>query len=255
MAETRKRIVLDAGHGGADSGSVYQGRKEKDDVLNLALSVGNILSDNGVDVIYTRTGDTYESPYEKAEMANRADADYLISFHRNSMETPNTGSGVEALVYREVGRAAEMAENINAALQEMGFRNLGVTKRPGLVLLKHSQMPAVMLEIGFIDSDADNAIFDSRYVEMAQAVANGIMEKLEQEDEERVLYRVQVGAFRIKGLADQLLIQLHSQGFPAFILEDDGFYKVQVGAFANMDNAVKMERTLRQYGYNTFLSR
>lgn len=254
MAENRKRIVLDAGHGGADSGSVYQGRKEKDDVLSLVFSVGNILEDKGVDVIYTRTEDTYESPYEKAEMANRADADYLISFHRNSMQTPNTGSGVEALVHREAGRAAEMAESINAALQEMGFVNLGVTKRPGLVLLKHSQMPAVMLEIGFIDSDADNAIFDSRYVEMAQAVANGILAKLEQE-EERVLYRVQAGAFRIKGLADQLLIQLHSQGFPAFIMEDDGFYKVQVGAFAYLDNAVKMERTLRQYGYNTFISR
>lgn len=53
------KIVLDAGHGGEDPGAVYKDRKEKDDNLKLALAVGRILEDNGVDVVYTRTTDVY----------------------------------------------------------------------------------------------------------------------------------------------------------------------------------------------------
>ena len=55
------KIMVDAGHGGADLGATYEGRQEKDDNLNLALAVGKILSQNGVDVEYTRTTDIYLS--------------------------------------------------------------------------------------------------------------------------------------------------------------------------------------------------
>ena len=83
MAE-RKIVVIDAGHGGADPGAKFEGRQEKDDALRLALAVGNILSQNGVDVRYTRTDDTYNTPLEKATMANEAGADYFVSIHRNA---------------------------------------------------------------------------------------------------------------------------------------------------------------------------
>ena len=63
-------VVIDAGHGGSDFGATYLGRKEKDDTLRLALAVGNILEENGVNVIYTRTSDVYTSPAGKAAMAN-----------------------------------------------------------------------------------------------------------------------------------------------------------------------------------------
>ena len=56
------RIALDAGHGGYDSGAVENGRREKDDNLALTLAVGEILQRNGVDVVYTRTEDVYDSP-------------------------------------------------------------------------------------------------------------------------------------------------------------------------------------------------
>ena len=63
------KIVLDAGHGGTDPGAVYNGRNEKDDNLALAQAVGKILEDNGVDVVYTRTEDIYQTPFEKARIA------------------------------------------------------------------------------------------------------------------------------------------------------------------------------------------
>ena len=75
------KIVLDAGHGGEDPGAVYKDRKEKDDNLKLTLAVGKILEENGVDVVYTRTTDVYQTPFEKAKAANEAGADFFISFH------------------------------------------------------------------------------------------------------------------------------------------------------------------------------
>ena len=57
-------VMVDAGHGGRDPGAVFNGRQEKDDTLRLALAVGEILQDNGIDVSYTRTTDVYETPYE-----------------------------------------------------------------------------------------------------------------------------------------------------------------------------------------------
>lgn len=98
------KIMLDAGHGGNDPGAVYGGRQEKDDNLRLAMAVGNILSQNGIDVVYTRTDDVYQSPIEKARLANASGADYFISFHRNSSPEPNQYSGVETLVYNQSGR-------------------------------------------------------------------------------------------------------------------------------------------------------
>ena len=106
------KIMIDAGHGGSDPGAVYNGRQEKDDSLRLALAVGDILSRNGVDVEYTRTGDVYQTPFEKAQIANEADADFFISFHRNSSPSPNQYRGVEALIYDKSGIKLEMAENI-----------------------------------------------------------------------------------------------------------------------------------------------
>ncbi len=168
-------IVLDAGHGGANPGATYQGRQEKDDALALTLAVGRILEDRGVDVYYTRTTDVYESPAQKAEEGNQTGADYFVSIHRNSSPYPNQYSGVESLVYNRYGEAARMANNINQQLETVGFLNQGVNERTNLVVLNRTQMPAVLVEAGFINTDADNQLFDERFDDMARAIAEGIL--------------------------------------------------------------------------------
>lgn len=168
-------IVLDAGHGGANPGAVYQDRQEKDDVLALTLAIGRILEDRGVDVYYTRTTDIYESPAQKAEEGNQVGADYFVSLHRNFSPYPNQYSGVESLVYSRYGAAAQMANNINQQLEAVGFLNLGVNERTNLVVLNRTQMPAVLVEVGFINTDADNQLFDERFDDIAQAIADGIL--------------------------------------------------------------------------------
>lgn len=171
-------VAIDGGHGGADWGATYENRKEKDDVLNLAFAVGNILEDNGINVIYTRTDDVYNTPYEKAMIANNANADFFVSLHRNSNPNPNSSSGIETLVYNDSGIKADMARNINKELSELGFIDRGVIERPNLVVLKRTKMPAVLVEAGFINNDNDNEKFDNDFYLIANAIATGILDTL-----------------------------------------------------------------------------
>ncbi len=224
--------------------------------MNLAFAVGNILAQAGVDVVYTRDSDIYQTPFEKAQIANRSGADYFVSLHRNAMPTPGTGTGAESLVYENSGVPALMAENINEGLQQAGFANLGIIERPGLVVLRRTQMPAVLVEAGFIDNEADNRLFDQNFEAIAQAIARGILKTIEEEETSAPeYYQIQTGIYWNQNLADQQLNQLLSQGFPAFIIYDEGYYKVRVGAFLNMDYAAQMEQRLRDYGYNTLMVR
>lgn len=169
-------IVLDAGHGGANPGAVYNGREEKTDALALVLAVGQILERNGVRVVYTRTLDVFETPYEKAQKGNGAGADYFVSLHRNSSPYPNQYNGVETLVYNRYGKAAVLADNINRNLEQAGYRNIGINERPNLVVLNRTRMPAVLVEVGFINNDSDNYLLDTKFEETAQAIATGILE-------------------------------------------------------------------------------
>ena len=169
-------VVIDAGHGGSDPGAVYQGRQEKDEVLALALAVGNILEQSGIDVYYTRTDDIYETPARKAAEGNAAGADYFVSIHRNASPSPNQYTGVETLVYDLYGEEARLATNINAKLEQVGFENQGLNERSNLAVLNQTQMPAVLVEVGFINTDADNTLFDQRFDDIARAIADGIIE-------------------------------------------------------------------------------
>lgn len=247
------KIVVDAGHGGFDNGARFEGRREKDDTLALALAVGDILKKNGVDVVFTRTEDVYQTPYEKAMIANEADADYFVSLHRNAMPIPGTGSGVETLVYEDSGIRNALAENINNNLQDLGFTNLGVSTRPNIVVLRRTEMPAVLVEAGFIDNKADNALFDEKFNEVAEGIANGILQSVAAAEEE-TLYRVNVGVFENKNYAQNLVNQLVAKGFPAYINYNQGYYFAQVGAYRNLNNAINMEQRLRNAGYATYIA-
>lgn len=329
-------VVIDPGHGGSDPGAVYNGRQEKDDVLRLGKAVGALLEARGVDVVYTREGDIYETPFKKAQDGNSVGADYFVSIHRNSSEYPNQYSGAEVLVYSDSGVRRELANNILEGMEKAGLKNLGIDERKDLVVLRRTQMPAVLVEAGFINSDKDNETFDRDFDELARGIANGILQTLgypvytspasatadmwtdagdtgnagnndgtdgvnagnvrnnsgmsggnmpSSDDmmgygvrgEEHfydenaeiftepgmrscncqcpdVLYRVQVGAYRNKDNADRMLNSLLVDGFPAFIVFDDGLYKVQVGAYRNLSNAIAMEYKLRQYRYNTYIT-
>lgn len=168
------RIIIDAGHGGYDNGAAYEGRLEKNDNLNLALALGDALADRGYDVAYTRTTDVYNSPVRKAQIGNESGADYFISLHRNSSPDPNGYNGVQTLVYDKSGVKYELAKNINSELEKLGFRNINVDERPNLAVLRATNMPAVLVETGFINNDYDNNLFDYNFEAIAEAIADAI---------------------------------------------------------------------------------
>lgn len=245
-------VMLDAGHGGVNPGAVYEGRQEKDDALALVLAIGPILQNNGIDVLYTRTTDVYQTPLQKAELANEADVDYFVSIHRNSFPEDNVVSGVESLVYDLSGVKYEMAQNINAQLETVGFVDLGVKARPNLIVLRRTEMPAVLVEAGFINSDTDNMLFDANFQAIAQAIADGIIETIAVQPETlESRYSVQVGAFRNRNYAEDLQEELMEMDFPARIERGDGYFRVRVGDFRTIDEASRLERRLKRAGYQT----
>ena len=247
-------IVIDAGHGGFDNGATYQDRKEKDDVLRLALAVGELLQQRGFDVYYTRTTDQYNSPYEKAQIANATGADYFVSLHRNSSPNPNTYSGVETLVYQENQVVNDLANSINSQLEAVGFKNLGIQERPGLVVLRRTNMPAVLVEVGFLNTDADNQLFDEKFNQIANAIATGIQEGVQEAQVQRPKnYGVQVGLFQYEANARYLQEQLQDMGYTVQVRREGPYYAVVVGIEPTLEMASSLQQHLREMGYETLI--
>ena len=168
-------VIIDAGHGGQEPGAIFEGRKEKDDNLSLALAVGDLLENAGIQTLYTRTTDVTQTPLEKAKIGNRSDADFFLSFHRNAMPVPGSGSGALTLVYEKGNEAEKMAQNIQKALTDLGFADLGIQERPGLAVLSRTRMPAVLIETGFIDNKEDNRLFDENFEKIARGIADAVI--------------------------------------------------------------------------------
>jgi len=249
------KVVLDAGHGGFDNGASFGDRREKDDNLKLTLAVGKILKDKGIEVAYTRSTDVYDSPNQKVRIANKEGGDLFVSFHRNSSPTPNTYSGVETLIFSEGGLKEDAANNIANELATVGFDNLGVDIRTNLAVLRGTQTPAVLAEVGFINSDEDNQLFDGRFNDMANAIATGILKTfdLQTASYNDYRYRVQVGLFRNYNNAVNSLSRLIDEGYPAEIVDKGEYYALHVGDFDYLDDAVELEKALRSSRYDTMV--
>ena len=278
------KIIIDAGHGGYDNGASYEDRKEKDDNLRLALAVGNILKGQGYDVVYTRTDDVYDSPVQKARIGNESGADYFVSIHRNSSPVPNQYNGVQTLIYDDSGIKKTMAENVNKRLAEVGYRNINVDVRPNLAVLRRTKMPAILVEAGFINSDTDNRLFDSKFNETAEAIARGIDETLKgaapamsySADTDDAMYddtgdnmtegrgirpggnadaeyQILAGIYRTYVAASNQFNRFINEGYMAEIYEDDGLYQVRLGNYKTAEDALVAQRDLRDRGYETLI--
>jgi len=209
------RIVIDAGHGGWDLGTVgREGLLEKNLVLDVAQSLGILLSNRmGCEVIYTRKDDNYVALEQRAEIANRAQADLFISVHANYSSLA-TARGVETyyssffsppeareIEFREnatattvsqaklsgralkdkVDESRKLAASVQQALHgtlasgNSAIRNRGV-REASFVVLTGTEMPSVLAEISFVSSPADEErLRNPSYREqIAEALYKGI---------------------------------------------------------------------------------
>jgi N-acetylmuramoyl-L-alanine amidase/putative methionine-R-sulfoxide reductase with GAF domain len=215
----RLRIVLDAGHGGGDLGTVgKQGLLEKDLVLDIANRLGALLERRlGAQVIYTRKDDSYIALEKRTEMANLSEADLFLSIHANYSDYPsargietyytNTYSSIKARssedaqaepalqnvnwtnvdIRRKVRESHRFAASIQHALyatlakKNPGLPNRGV-KQAQYAVLTGTTMPAILTEISFVSSPSDeNSLQSASYrQQIAEALYQGVAHYTEQ---------------------------------------------------------------------------
>lgn len=175
------QVVIDPGHGGSDVGAEYDGRYEKDDNLALAILVNEKLNDMGIDSVLTRDKDKQVSLEKRCKTANKKKADAFVSLHRNSADG---AKGVEIWVGSDMPvKDTALAESILSGLDEVGIsQNRGVkfgyAREDGndYYVNSHSNMPSCLVELGFINSETDNELFDENIDAYAESIARSIAE-------------------------------------------------------------------------------
>ncbi|USG66326.1 N-acetylmuramoyl-L-alanine amidase family protein [Brevibacillus ruminantium] len=175
--KTGFRIVVDAGHGGSDKGaSGVNGNHEKEFTLSVANKLVQLLKQYPeFQVEATRTTDEYLKLEERVAFANERDADLFLSIHANSF-TNQTAGGTETFYYNANSKA--FAEVVHRHLQgATQFPNRGV-KNTGFYVIKHTKMPAVLTETGFLSNPGENAKLTSPAFQqkVAEALAAAIRE-------------------------------------------------------------------------------
>lgn len=180
------KIVLDAGHGGQDSGAVgVGGLMEKNVCLDLAHRVNEKLGQfEGVSVTLTRAKDVYPSLQERAEIANNAGADLFLSLHNNS--GPESAGGFESYAsancssttrkYQEILHKAVYAYLAKFGIKDRGMKNDTQGAHSRIYVLRATKMPAILLENLFITNPKENQLLrDPKFLDgLAEAIAGGI---------------------------------------------------------------------------------
>ena len=178
------RIAIDAGHGSKDPGAVNGIYEEADIALEIALRVGSEAQSRGWEVVYTRENDTFVELYNRCKIANNADCDCFVSIHLNSADSKQA-NGTETLVYGPNRSATRLAEIVNRNMvNATGFRDRGVKYRSELCVLKHTKMPAILVETGFISNNEEVKALISEAIELAiaKAICDGIQEWREESE-------------------------------------------------------------------------
>jgi N-acetylmuramoyl-L-alanine amidase len=172
-----KLICIDPGHGGSDTGALgLDGTKEADLCLSMALQLARALREAGATVLMTRDSDTHVGLEERYNFANQKGADLFISIHCNAMERHNSMSGTETYYWSP--QSLNLARAVHPeVVRAMGGRD-GAIRRRTFAVIHHTTMPAILLEVGYIDSATDGAkLRDPAFSEaFGNAVRQGLVQ-------------------------------------------------------------------------------
>lgn len=181
------RVCLDPGHGGVDPGSTTGKVYEKEQTLELTKLVRDILLENGVDAFLTRKDDLTWYLEDRVNYANGNHADVLVSIHRNFCESWITVNGIECWIHSAKRKEdVELATFIMDRLADVGKMDIrgikgGSSDNPNenYTINRNSEMPSLILEMGYMSDKKDNEAFDNYKEEYAQAIALGILDFME----------------------------------------------------------------------------
>ncbi|MGB5969049.1 MAG: N-acetylmuramoyl-L-alanine amidase [Spirulinaceae cyanobacterium] len=174
-------VAVDPGHGGKDPGAIgISGLREKDVILPIAREIAQYLEQQGVRTLMTRSDDTFISLQGRTDLANRAGADLFVSVHANaiSLDRPDI-NGLETYYYSS---GQQLAQTIHrSVLQNVDIADRGV-RTARFYVLRNSAMPSVLVEVGFVTGgvDAANLSNPNFRSQMAQAIARGVLEYIQQ---------------------------------------------------------------------------
>ncbi|MER2000371.1 MAG: N-acetylmuramoyl-L-alanine amidase [Lysinibacillus sp.] len=174
-------IVLDAGHGGKDSGAVgSDGSKEKDVVLSVTKKVQALLEAKGAVVYLTRSGDTYPELTDRVSYSKSKNAEMFISIHANSA-TNTSANGAETF-YSKSNSVNYLEDQLLAKyINDEMVKNADMRDRGDKVgdflVIREQSIPAVLVELGFISNSADRAkLTSAKYQNIfAESIYNGIV--------------------------------------------------------------------------------
>ncbi len=176
VSNSRVVVMIDPGHGGSDPGAVgVGGIRETDVVLSISYEVAQILQQNGVQAVMTRSDDRTVELEPRVAMANRTNATLFVSIHANAATNP-AASGLETYYYSSGYRLAQYIQNnIVGAFPQLPNRGV---KQARFYVLRNTAMPSALVETGFVTNinDAYMLADPGQRSRMAQAIAQGILQ-------------------------------------------------------------------------------
>lgn len=174
------KVLIDPGHGGSDIGTKgVEGILEKDICLSIGKKVAGVLSQyDDLEVILTRSEDTYVSVEDRIKMANSQNVDVVISIEANAQSGRNDAYGIETY-YQQNGvvDSEKLAKSIQGTIcLYLNTRDRG-TYPSNLEILKNTDMPSALVEVGFITNEKETKKLktESYQSKMAEGIAQGIL--------------------------------------------------------------------------------
>ena len=174
-------VVLDAGHGGEDGGTVEQTATEKEINLAVVLKMRELLENQGICVVLTREQDIFIKLEERVRVANGEKADLFVSIHCNYYEKDSSIYGLECYYCKGAEDGKYYAERILDTIEKSGEIVSRNAKPSGYYILKNTTVPAVLVETGYLSNyNERNQLISGEYQgKLAQELVEGIVEGLE----------------------------------------------------------------------------
>ena len=213
-----KRLVIDLGHGGTDSGAIGQNKThEADVVLAIGRELKELLKNYELEVKFTRLENNYLSLNERVKIANDFKADYFLSIHINSASDKSI-RGVEVWQYSNVNtKLNNFSRGICDDISKIfNIRNRGVKYSKELSVLKNTNMPASLIEVDFISNkEAEKDLKVSTNIKnVAIAIKDNLMVlfELSKTNNDKV-YKVCIGAYKYKNNSINQVELAKNKGF------------------------------------------
>lgn len=169
------KFFIDPGHGGKDPGAIGANSKEAENVLKVALAIEKRLKELGHEVKLSRRIDTYLTLTQRANLANAWGADVFISLHDNSAVN-KTATGFETFIFngKVSAEAIKLQQHVHKAIAKgIGLRDRGM-KRANFAVVRQTNMPALLIEYGFISNLSDEKIIAFEIEKQARLTLEGI---------------------------------------------------------------------------------